>query len=195
MPSKPGPQFNPRAAPSPNFNIQVSYNFAVPVSGKALAVAYVIRANRMGRITMTGFMPATSSSYNLYGCVLKVAGGPSLVLPNAAQKFVYENDGTLDAGTVTATPDLGLGAILDTIHGDPTNFGVVEFVGTGGNGNVFLQLPMTLLSVGGPEMGPLAGKDAVLVEAGDIIALVMATSSPGNGVIQAEINGRPYMVD
>ncbi|MCI4332054.1 MAG: hypothetical protein L3K19_09475 [Thermoplasmata archaeon] len=188
---KPRPQFNPRAGPSPNYNIQVSYNFAIPVSGKALAVAYVIRANRKGRITMTGFMPATSSSYNLYGCVLKVSGGPTLVLQNASQKYVYENDAAPDAGTIALSKDMGLGTIEDVLFGDLTNVGQIEL--GGGLPHVFPNLPFTLLAVGGPEMGPLVGKDAIQVEAGDIIALVMATSSPGNGVIQAEIDGRPYL--
>lgn len=183
------------ATPSPNYNIQVGFNFGSPGVGftaaKVVAVAWVIRANARGRITMAGFMPNSTNS-TLYGFIGKVSG-ENLVLPNGAALLIYENDSAPDAAATALTADFGLGNILDRIFNDPTNAYKVAVEGTGGNGNITSALPLTLLAVGGPEFGPVVGKDAVPVEAGDILAVVCVTSAGGVGLIQAEIDGRPFL--
>jgi hypothetical protein len=183
----------PKAQPSPNYNHNFGYNFGRLGTGKTVAVAYVIRANRRGRITMAGFMPNPPSGVILYGFVGKVSG-EALVIPNGITRIEYENDSSPDAGTTALTPDLGLGNVLDKLFGDGSNTGLtVE--GTGGNGAVTITLPVVTLLVGGPMMGPRVGKDAVHVEANDILAMVVITSSPGVGLVQGQIDAPAYRED
>lgn len=184
-----------RAAPSPNYNIQWGWNFAADPDSKAkaIAVAYVIKADKRGRVTMAGIVPASGSPI-MNGFIGKVAGAnATLQAQFGAQIFVYENDAAPDAGTIAATPDMGLGAVLDRWFGDPSNAGEIAIESTSGGATVPCSLPLTSLQTGGPEMGPLQGKDAIPVDVNDIIAILVTTPVAGTGIFQAEIDGRPWL--
>jgi hypothetical protein len=184
----------PQRAPSPNYAIQWGWNFASGAA-KVQAVAYIIRADRRGRITMAGFLPSTASAGALYGFIGRVSGDALTGIQGAAV-VQYELDSSADAGTTRITSDLGLGSVLDGILKDPTNTGAIVVTSTSGDlPKVGLALPLTLLMAGGPEPGPLQGKDAILIEAGDYVVLVVYTTSHGSGSFQAEIVARPFIKD
>lgn len=193
--SRPSASRGPLATPSPSYNINFGYDFGAAFSGseKVVAVAYLARANRRGRITAAWFMPNTGTGgYYLYGFVGKVSGDVA-ARTNGVQKYQYEYDGAPDAGSTPLTRDLGIGGVVDIILGDPTNVGQIPM--TGSSGTINCGLPLTQLAVGGPGTGPLSGKDAVPVSTDDFIAIVVVTSSVGNGVVQAQTIARPFLED
>lgn len=176
----------------PNYNIQWGYN--LHTLAKLQAVAYIIRANRRGRINMVGILPAAGGS--LYGFIGKVSGdGLPATAVNGVQVVQYENDGTPDAGTTQITKDLGLGTVYDILLGDPsTSNGGVVVTGFEGNGTVALALPLTLMQAAGPSPGPWVGKDCAPVAAGDILAIVVVNpTTQSSGSFNAEIDASPYL--
>jgi hypothetical protein len=180
---------------SPTYNVQWGWNFASG-NAKVQLVAYVIRAAKRGRVVMCGFMPASASAGSLYGCIGRISGeGGAATAVNGAAIFQYGNDSSLPAnGVIQATSDLGLGTLLDGWLQDPTNTGFV-MASTSEGAGVPLSFPFTLLAAGGPEPGPFQGKDAFEVEPGDLIAMIVLTTSPASGSFQAELDGRPLIID
>ena len=89
--SRPSASRGPLATPSPSYNINFGYDFGAAFSGseKVVAVSYLARANRRGRITAAWFMPNTGTGgYYLYGFVGKVSGDVA-ARTNGVQKYQY----------------------------------------------------------------------------------------------------------
>lgn len=181
----------PTLPPRPNYNVQWGLDLS-KTHAKVSCVAYVIRANRDGRVTMAGILPSTGGA--LWGFIGKVGGSGAVATQvNGVKVVQYENDAAPDAGTVQATPDLGLGGPLDVWMGDPANTGTQVVESTSGGANVPIDYPVTALEAAGPEFGPVQGKDAINVSAGDLIAIiVMNPTTGGTGIFQAEIVAHPW---